>query len=107
MNPGRLDRRITLQERTVTRDNTGGVVNTWADVTGLWAQIPKETGAEGIIADADSSTESRQFRIRFREIRTSHHRISYQSKTYDIKHAGEEGRRDYLLLTTTYTEGGQ
>lgn len=31
MNPGKLDRRITIQSRVMSKDATGARVETWAD----------------------------------------------------------------------------
>jgi SPP1 family predicted phage head-tail adaptor len=105
MNPGRLDRRITLQQLTPTRDEIGSVIEAWENQYVLWAEIPKQNGNESLIADADRASESRQFRIRYRAgISPNAHRVSYQDKTYDIRHIGEEGRQNYLLITATWNQ---
>lgn len=100
MNPGRMDRRITVQVRTLSKDAAGGRTETWADSFKCWAELVKHTAAEGITADADRSTDERQFRIRYRTgLASGTHRILYQLKFYDITAIEEEGRQDRLLLT--------
>jgi SPP1 family predicted phage head-tail adaptor len=100
MNPGRMDRRITVQVRTLTKDAAGGRVETWADSFKCWAEVVKQTASEGITADADRSTDERQFRIRYRaNIASGTHRILYQLRFYNIEGITEEGRQDRLLVT--------
>lgn len=105
MNPGAMDRRIMVQRRDVTRDAAGGVIETWVDQFHLWTEIPKQQGGETLIADGDRASDTRQFRIRYREgIASDTHRIEYQSRFYDIRHIAEEGRRNRLLITAVWNQ---
>lgn len=100
MNPGKLDRRITVQTRTLTKDAAGGRVETWVDAYDVWAEAVMTKQSEAITADADRNTEDRQFRIRYRTgIASGTHRIFYQLRYFDITGIDEEGRQDRLLLT--------
>jgi len=100
MNPGKMDRRLTVQVRTLTQDATGGRVESWADAFQCWGEAVTQKGAEAITADADRATDERQFRIRYKaNIASGTHRILYQRKFYDITGIVEEGRRERLLLT--------
>lgn len=105
MNPGNLKRRITIQVRTLTKDATGSPVETWVDqLPKAWAEAVKQTGKESTIADADRNQDSRQWRIRHRELTTGNHRVSYKNRIYDITGITEEGIRDGLLLDTVATQ---
>jgi len=44
--PGQLDRKITLQSATITRGAAGGRVKTWSDVATVWAKIEMQSGEE-------------------------------------------------------------
>ena len=100
MNPGKMDRRITVQARTLTKDAAGGKQETWADSFDCWAEVVTQKAAEGVAADADRATDERQFRIRYRSaIASGTHRILYQRKFYDITGITEEGRQDRILIT--------
>lgn len=100
MNPGKMDRRLTVQVRALTKDGAGGRVQTWTDSYKVWGEIVKHKGNEGMMADADRRTDEVQFRIRYRrDIASDTHRILYQLKFYDITGIEEEGRQDRLLLT--------
>jgi SPP1 family predicted phage head-tail adaptor len=105
MNPGKMDRRITVQVRTLTRDAAGGRVESWADTFDCWAEVVSQKPKEGIVADADRSIDDRQFRIRYKAGLTSGtHRVLYQLKFYDILGIEEQGRQDRLLLTCRATQ---
>lgn len=107
MNPGKLDRRIVLQVRTLSRDGTGSRVETWSDSATLWAEVVTQKGSEKSAADAERPVDSRQFRIRHRAIDPTNHRILYQSKFYNITGTTEEpGRRSTLLLDTYAATAG-
>ena len=105
MNPGKLNRRIVIQVRTLTKDAAGGRIMTWADSATTWAELVMQRGAEATVADGDRTIETRQFRIRYRAIETDTHRILYQSKFYDIRSITEEGIKTTLLLDAVATQG--
>ena len=100
MNPGKLDRRITVQVRTLTKDAVGGRVETWVDSFSCWAEAVRVRQTEATVADADRATEERQFRIRHRAgLASGTHRVFYQLRFYDITGIDEEGRQESLLIT--------
>lgn len=101
MNPGKLDRRVQLQSRVLTKDAAGGRVETWAAAGSLWAEVVTQKQAEGVTADADRNQDERTFRIRYRSgLASGTHRLVYQGRTYDILGITEEGRKSFLHLTT-------
>ena len=62
---GALNRRITLQSRSVSQDASGGQINTWADVATIWASIEPLSGRELMAAQAVQSAVSHQITIRY------------------------------------------
>ena len=105
MNPGKMDRRFTVQARTLTKDAAGGRVETWADSFDCWAELVSSSQSEGITADADRNTDQRQFRIRYKAgMASGTHRILYQLRFYDITGITEEGRQDRLLVQCQATQ---
>lgn len=104
MNPGKLDRRIVLQKRVVTKDGTGSRVETWADESTVWAEFVKQSGKEAALSDAERTQDFQQFRIRYRALNATDYRILYRSKFYDITAIIEEGRTVSLLLDTVATQ---
>ena len=99
-NPGRMNRRLTFQSRTMTRDAAGGRVETWADAFDAWAEILSHKAAEKVLGDSERTDDERNFRIRYRSgIAAGSHRVLYQLKFYDITGVIEEGIQDRLVLT--------
>ena len=104
INPGKLDRRLVLQVRVVSKDATGSRVETWADEASIWGEYVTHKGAVSELSDAEKSQDTQQFRIRHRTIAASTHRILYQSRFYTIRSITEEGRQNMLLLDTVATQ---
>lgn len=98
MNPGKLDRRITIQARTTTRGASGGVVVSFADDATVWAQKVDSNGREMQAAGALRAEAELVLRIRYRSTLTTQHRIYYGGQYYDILQINEEGRRASQLL---------
>lgn len=105
MNPGRLDRRLLVQKRTVGRDTTGSPVKTWADDGTVWAELVRQSGRERSGGDAVRDVTETQFRLRARTLDASAYRLSYQGRIYDIKAVDEEGRNRMLLVTCETRRG--
>lgn len=101
MNPGRLDRRIILQGRTLTQDDYGGRVETWLDLVSVWAELLPESASESNVADAERSVNRQRFRIRYIPIDSESTRINYKGAIYQITGITEErGRQSYLVVNT-------
>ena len=99
-NPGKMDRRLTIQVRTYTRDATGGRVETWADSFDCWGELVSTKQKESIIAAADRAIGDVVFRIRYRAgLAAGTHRVLYQLKFHDILGIDPEGRENTLILT--------
>ena len=104
-NPGKFDRRISFQTRTVTRGASGGAGESYVLLDTVWAQKIEEGTREFRAAAATHSEATRAFRIRYRSDVTPQHRVVYGGQFHDILGVTEEGRSEYLLLACAYTEG--
>lgn len=101
---GDLNRRITLEALTQTKDDEGGMVDSWVPLAGMpiWARVANLSGNErratshgGQVAEART-----EFTIRYRAGIDAKMRISYNAKLYNIRHVNnylEENR--FLILT--------
>jgi len=100
-NPGKLDRRITLQQRTFAGNAYSEPIETWTTLATVWAAI------EYPITGSDEETADKLNIARRRAIFTIRHldsvdfvsRILYGSEIYDIERISEFGRKQYLKLT--------
>jgi SPP1 family predicted phage head-tail adaptor len=104
-NPGLLDRKLTIQVKTVTRGSAGGVAEAWADLATVWAQLVSTTGREFRASGSLRAETTHAFRIRHRSDLTTQHRIVYGGVAHDIVQIAEEGRRDSMLIQAQATEG--
>lgn len=96
---GKMDRRITVQVRTATKDDCGARVETWADSFDCWAELVTQNQREAVVSDSEANTDTRQFRIRYKSgLDSMTHRILYNLKFYNITAITEEGRKDRLLI---------
>lgn len=99
MNPGRMNRRLTIQARTLTKDSAGGKAETWADSFDCWGELMASKGSEGIAANADRPKRELKFRIRYKSgINAGTHRVLYQLAFYDIEEIIEQGIKDKMII---------
>lgn len=102
MKLGRLDRRITLQQKTVSRTALGDESESWATLAAVWAEVVPTSGREYFNAQAQQLVGSKLTRFRIRYLASARKdtelRVLYDSETYDIKHIAEFGRRVGLDL---------
>ena len=101
MRAGRMDRRVTIQERTLTRNAYGEQVETWANVATVWGEKADLKGREFLAAAQLSADISTRFRLRYRAGVTVQHRLVCEELTYNIIQVAEIGRRAGLELFAT------
>jgi len=95
-----MNRRLTIQERVMSKDSAGGRVESWVDAFKVWAQLLADKGSEGTVADAERGEQVRRFKIRHQAtLKASTHRVLYKLKFYDIEGIEEEGINDRQILT--------
>lgn len=84
---GKLNRRVTIQQRTAGQDASGQPMLTWTDVATVWANIAGDTGLGSIRASGDlpAPVKRYSFRIRFREGLDEGMRVVYGGQNFDVK----------------------
>lgn len=99
MRAGRLDRRITIQRKTVTQSDSGEEIVTWVDVATVWAEKVNLRGSERFAAQEILGHTLQMFRIRWsiavKEL-TTKHRILFDGRYYDITDVRESKRREEI-----------
>jgi SPP1 family predicted phage head-tail adaptor len=93
-----MDRRVTLQERSATREQDGSENVTWSTVAEVWAQIVPLRGQERYGAGAEQPERDARIRIRWRAGISSGMRVLHDDRVWDIKAVLEVGRREGLDL---------
>ena len=101
IDPGKLDRRITLQSASVSADGFGQSVRTYGTLATVWAMVEyRGVPKEGDETDKLTSVNKVRFTIRYRSDVNATTKISWDSKSYEIEGVSLEGRERYLILDT-------
>lgn len=100
LDPGQLDRRVTLQSASVSTDGFGQAVRTYSTLAQVWAKVDYRTVKEGEDAEKLTSVNKVRFTIRYRADVDATIKISWDSKTYEVEGVSLEGRERYLILDT-------
>lgn len=99
MQPGELDRRITLRQRTVTRDAFGAEVVTWTEWARPWAKRVELSGREYFAAKQVTPEVVRKYVIHWRAGVTEDMAVEADGQVWSIQRLVEVGRRQWLEIT--------
>ena len=100
---GALGQRITLQQRTVAQDPTGGQLAIWTDVATVWAEVVPLSGRELIAAQAVASETSHQITLRWQPAfadakAVTAMRVVMNGRYFNISAAINEDERNRTLV---------
>ena len=101
---GKLDERITFQERTTTPDGGGGSVEGLANISSVptvWAHVMPGGGSERTTEGRVNAEGSYKFVIRYRADINETHTILWRGSTYNIRNVQREGPRPLYLYIET------
>jgi len=101
MKAGDLDRRITIEDQTITNSDSGEEIITWLPLITVWARKIEAKGAERFAGQELFGSAVKTFQIRwsiFSSQITTKHRLIYDGRTYDITDVREIGRREGLEI---------
>jgi SPP1 family predicted phage head-tail adaptor len=95
LNAGDLRHRGTIQAPVNVRDEHGGVIQSWFDVTARWMRIEALNGKEIRNANQTASLATHRITMRFYAELTSKHRVSANGHVYNLVSAVDpDGRRE-------------
>lgn len=99
MRAGRLRRRVTIQEKTVSRNSYGEEIITWSDVDTVWAAVEPLHGREYTEMRRAGAEVTTRIIMRYRDDVTPAMRITWDSHVYDIESVIDvDGRHVQLEL---------
>jgi SPP1 family predicted phage head-tail adaptor len=98
MNPGKLDRLITIQALTESRDAGGGIVQTYTTEAQVWAARADAGGREFRSFGQLSAEVNAVFTIRAYSGLTTKHRIVDSGYRYDIAYVQPIDRSGYQTV---------
>jgi SPP1 family predicted phage head-tail adaptor len=99
IDPGRLDRRVTLQYSVGERDAVGGRSLTWYDAATVWAAREYVHGGRFFAAEEKHFESLLAYRIRHRSDVRAGMRLIHGDDTFEIVSVDDAGRRRFLELT--------
>lgn len=97
MDPGKLNQRVTLQQRAAGEDAMGQANGAWQDVATVWAQVMPLRGREFFAAAQTQQELSIKVTMRYRAGVTPSMALLWQGQRYDITGVIQlGGRREWL-----------
>jgi SPP1 family predicted phage head-tail adaptor len=99
MRAGKMDRRVTIQSNTTSRNSYGEETDSWSTLATVWAEVRHLRGDEKFLAKAVTTEKVITVRIRYRSDVTTQNRLVWESNNYDITEVAEIGRREGLEIT--------
>jgi SPP1 family predicted phage head-tail adaptor len=98
---GNMDRRITFQSFTTSKNEVNEDVKAWADLASIptvWAQVLPLSQKEMVDASRVMTLNDKVFIVRYRADIDEKMRVVYESDSYDIHSVTEIGRREGLRI---------
>jgi SPP1 family predicted phage head-tail adaptor len=97
---GEMRNRITVQTLSGGTDSGGGQVTSYGSDVTVWAKVENLSGTQSSFGDQIQDRANYRFTIRFLSAITAKHRISYNSKTFNIQHitSVDEGKEKYQII---------
>lgn len=100
---GKLDRKITIQAKSVSQNEFGEEIETWATFASVYAAKADVSDSERMAAAEVSATITTRFRVRWSSalaaVNPGDHRVVLEGRVYDISGIKELGTREGLELT--------
>jgi SPP1 family predicted phage head-tail adaptor len=101
MNPGRLNKRITLQKKGFVRDAESNTKDSWVDSATVWAAVEPLRGREYYAAAAASAESLVRFRLRYRKDVTADMRVKYDNRIFELNSPPidpEERHKELIMM---------
>lgn len=100
MRAGLLDRKVTVQSRTVTQDaNYGSEVETWGTFATMWVRFNETGGNEQERNNREYTTRRAEVHMRFvTGINADMRLLEPDGSTWQIINVSNRGRRKELIL---------
>lgn len=98
MRAGRLNQRIAIEQKSVTRAGNGEEVVSWIPLDTVWAEVRQLRGKEFFAAAQMQGAMDHQVLIRYRTDVTRDMRLKWGAQSLDIVGIAEIGNRDGLEI---------
>jgi len=102
---GLRDRQIGILKRSITYNDMGEAVESWAPTFNAWAQVQYKDTLETIDAGSKRAGKMVCFRVVYRTDIDETDRVRFDDKDFQITGLTELGRRELLEIETYRMEG--
>lgn len=103
LNIGNLDRLVTIERFTETKNEHHTPVSAWTEFVTLWAEVLQHVADEGEAGMGEAQTDTLMFRTRYFAGVTTADRLVFEGRVFNLKGITEIGRRDALELRAVAT----
>ena len=101
MQAGRLRHRLAIRQPTISRNEVGEEIITWATLATVWGRIEALRGEEQLQAKQLTAEIVARATLRYRADVSTDMRIQYDSSEYDIDAVLADPLKTSLTLTLT------
>ncbi|MBX7237675.1 MAG: phage head closure protein [Caldilineales bacterium] len=101
MQAGRLRHRLAIRQPTISRNEVGEEIITWATLATVWGRIEALRGEEQLAAKQLTAEIVARATLRYRADVSTDMRIQYDSSEYDIDAVLADPLKTSLTLTLT------
>jgi SPP1 family predicted phage head-tail adaptor len=82
--PGKLNRRLVLEEPVLMPDGAGGIIRTYQALTTLWAAVVPVAASETVMADGATIMVTHRITIRGGPEVTLRHRFRWGARVFQV-----------------------
>lgn len=101
-----MDRRVIVEEKTVSRDSWNHPTESWSTLSTVWAQKVDKSVSERGELDQVVAVNRTEWTIRYLADVKADMRINYDSSYYYITGVVEIGRKEGMRLITELRDNG-
>jgi SPP1 family predicted phage head-tail adaptor len=98
MRAGKLRHQITIQRKSLTTDEYGGPVETWADVDTVWASVEPLSGRELANAQTVNAEITTRITMRYLAGVIAADRIVFEGRFYNLQSVIDEEMKHRQLV---------
>ena len=97
---GEMRNKIVVQTLSGATDSGGGQATSYGSNVSVWAKVENLSGTKNSFGDQEAARANYRFTIRYLTAITPKHRISYNSKTFNIQHIASivEGKERFQVI---------
>lgn len=106
MRAGELRHRITVEQKSVTRNDYGEEIASWSEFATRWADAAALDGTESFSRDQKFAEATHRFRLRYLDGVDAEMRVSWRGRTFDIVSALDPDgmKRETVIVATERTD---